>query len=69
MFINYKTCNHLYFSDPTSPNGGEMTLGGTNPTHYTGSITWVPVDHRPTSLAVQSRQVNLNQFIYVSYCV
>jgi len=30
--------------DPDSgANGGELTLGGTDPAHYTGDITWAPV--------------------------
>jgi len=29
--------------DPTSSEGGELTLGGIDKTHYTGAITWVPL--------------------------
>jgi cathepsin D len=36
----------MYFSiyrDPTSKIGGEMLLGGSDPEHYTGEFTYVPV--------------------------
>jgi len=29
--------------DPNSASGGELTLGGTDSTHYTGSFTYVPL--------------------------
>ncbi|PNW84254.1 hypothetical protein CHLRE_04g226850v5 [Chlamydomonas reinhardtii] len=29
--------------DPNAPNGGELVLGGIDPTHFTGEHTWVPV--------------------------
>uniref|UniRef100_A0A914VAF3 Peptidase A1 domain-containing protein n=1 Tax=Plectus sambesii TaxID=2011161 RepID=A0A914VAF3_9BILA len=31
--------------DTTGAHGGEMTLCGTDPNHYTGSIAWEPVTH------------------------
>lgn len=31
--------------DPNSTDGGEMTLGGMDSSHYTGDITWVPLTH------------------------
>lgn len=31
--------------DPTSTNGGEMTLGGMDTTKYTGDITWIPLSN------------------------
>jgi len=32
--------------DPTADIGGEMTLGGTDPAHYHGNVTWAPVTLR-----------------------
>lgn len=29
--------------DPSAASGGEMTLGGTNPAHYSGSFTYIPL--------------------------
>eukprot|EP00798_Chlamydomonas_sp_ICE-L_P020800 gene20800-27633_t len=29
--------------DPEAPNGGELILGGSDPAHYKGDHTWVPV--------------------------
>jgi len=29
--------------DPNAATGGELTLGGTDPSHYTGSFTYVPL--------------------------
>jgi cathepsin D len=30
-------------NNPSGSNGGELTLGGTNPKYYTGSFTWAPL--------------------------
>jgi cathepsin D len=29
--------------DPNNQNGGELTLGGSDPTHYTGTVSYLPV--------------------------
>ena len=32
--------------DPSSPNGGELVLGGVDPAHFRGTHTWAPVTRR-----------------------
>lgn len=32
--------------DPAAPQGGELILGGSDPAHYVGNFTYVPVHKR-----------------------
>uniref|UniRef100_A0A7I4Y0M3 Peptidase A1 domain-containing protein n=1 Tax=Haemonchus contortus TaxID=6289 RepID=A0A7I4Y0M3_HAECO len=49
IFANQALCPEQVFAfylardDKGNPIGGEMTLCGTNPAHYTGSIAWEPL--------------------------
>nr|XP_013189528.1 unnamed protein product [Amyelois transitella] len=49
--------------DPSAPQGGEIILGGSDPAHYRGNFTYVPVS-RPTywQFAVDKVAANSNVF-------
>ena len=34
----------MNYRDPDGKEGGELTLGGSDPDHYSGEMTYVPVD-------------------------
>lgn len=38
-----KDAQFAFFLGNSEAEGGELTLGGTDPNHYTGSFTWVPL--------------------------
>jgi len=39
-----KTKHVMNSRDPDGKEGGELTLGGSDPDHYSGEMTYVPVD-------------------------
>ncbi len=43
----FKTLNVKIESDPTSPNGGVLILGATNPAYYLGPISYVNLISNP----------------------
>lgn len=53
--------------NPSSPQGGEIIFGGTDPDHYTGEITWVDVSRKAYwQFSVDSMQ--LSNDVEGSFC-